>query len=247
MKKILLVALCAVLALTVSAQNGKKKKKKNEPEVVAAAPTQLPTLATDKDSASYAYGIVLGGSLKRQLNNDLLNRDLVVKAIMASIQGDTLAFSGEDASLIYNNYNRNASAKLHEVTRKAGEDFLEKNGKRPEVKTTTSGLQYEVLNQASPDAAMPKATDRVKVHYTGMLIDGSIFDSSVQRGQPAEFGLNQVIKGWTEGVQLMHVGEKFKFYIPYKLGYGERGSEPRIKPYSALIFEVELLSITPAK
>jgi len=121
-----------------------------------------------------------------------------------------------------------------------GENFLSENKKREGVQETTSGLQYEVITLGT--GAKPVATDIVKVHYTGMLIDSTKFDSSVDRGAPAEFGVNQVIQGWQEGIQLMPVGSKFKFYIPYELGYGENGTGP-IPPYSILVFEVELLEI----
>ena len=122
-----------------------------------------------------------------------------------------------------------------------GEKFLKANAQRAEVKTTPSGLQYEVI-EASP-GQKPKATDKVKVHYEGTLIDGTVFDSSYQRGEPITFGLNQVIKGWTEGLQLMSIGSKYKLYIPYQLAYGEQGAGGSIPPYAALIFTVELLGI----
>lgn len=122
-----------------------------------------------------------------------------------------------------------------------GERFLAENAKREGVKVTASGLQYEVLE--STLGQKPKATDTVKVHYEGTLIDGTVFDSSYKRGEPISFGLNQVIKGWTEGVQLMSVGSKYKFFIPYQLAYGERGAGGSIPPYAALIFTVELLGI----
>lgn len=123
----------------------------------------------------------------------------------------------------------------------AGEKFLAENAKRPEVKTTESGLQYEVLE--STLGQKPKATDTVRVHYEGTLIDGTVFDSSYKRGESITFGLNQVIKGWTEGLQLMSVGSKYKLYIPYQLGYGAQGAGSSIPPYAALIFTVELLGI----
>ncbi|MCR4665268.1 MAG: FKBP-type peptidyl-prolyl cis-trans isomerase [Paludibacteraceae bacterium] len=122
-----------------------------------------------------------------------------------------------------------------------GEKFLAENGKRAEIKTTASGLQYEVLEGTI--GQKPKATDTVKVHYEGTLIDGTVFDSSYRRGEPIKFALNQVIKGWTEGLQLMSVGSKYKLYIPYQLGYGEQGAGGSIPPYAALIFTVELLGI----
>lgn len=125
--------------------------------------------------------------------------------------------------------------------RRAGEEFLAANAKRPEVKTTPSGLQYEVVKEGQGER--PQATSKVRVHYTGKLIDGKVFDSSVERGEPLEFELNRVIRGWQEGLQLMTPGSKYILYIPYNLGYGERGAGDLIPPYSALIFEVELLSI----
>ena len=122
-----------------------------------------------------------------------------------------------------------------------GEKFLAENGKREGVQTTASGLQYEVLE--SSIGQKPKATDKVKVHYEGTLIDGTVFDSSYKRGEPISFPLNGVIKGWTEGLQLMSIGSKYKFFIPYQLAYGERGAGASIPPYAALIFTVELLGI----
>ena len=122
-----------------------------------------------------------------------------------------------------------------------GEKFLAENKKRAGVVTTASGLQYEVLVEG--DGPRPKASDTVRCHYEGTLTDGTVFDSSYMRGQPAEFGLRQVIAGWTEGVQLMKVGAKYKFYIPYNLGYGEHGAGNSIPPYAALVFTVELLAI----
>ena len=125
--------------------------------------------------------------------------------------------------------------------RKDGEDFLAENAKRPEVKVTDSGLQYEILQGG--EGASPSATETVEVHYHGTLIDGTVFDSSVERGQTIEFPLNRVIPGWTEGVQLMKEGAKYRFFIPYDLAYGAQGSPPKIPPYSALIFDVELFKV----
>ena len=123
-----------------------------------------------------------------------------------------------------------------------GKAFLEENGKKPGVVTLPSGLQYEVMVQG-PGGPKPVATDKVKTHYHGTTISGVVFDSSVQRGEPISFGLNQVIKGWTEGLQLMSIGDKFRFFIPSELAYGERGAGGVIQPYATLIFEVELLGI----
>ncbi|MCR5151918.1 MAG: FKBP-type peptidyl-prolyl cis-trans isomerase [Prevotella sp.] len=125
--------------------------------------------------------------------------------------------------------------------REAGEKYLSENAKKEGVMTTPSGLQYKVLKEGT--GKKPKATDSVKCHYEGMLVDGTVFDSSISRGEPAVFGLNQVIAGWTEGLQLMQEGAKYRFFIPYQLGYGERGAGASIPPFSALIFDVELISI----
>ncbi|WP_271271507.1 FKBP-type peptidyl-prolyl cis-trans isomerase [Aliamphritea hakodatensis] len=135
------------------------------------------------------------------------------------------------------------SKQLAETNRSAGSEFLTVNAEKPEVTTTASGLQYEIL-QTGSGSEHPQASDKVKVHYHGTLIDGRVFDSSVDRGEPISFGLNQVIKGWTEGVQLMVVGEKRRLFIPADLAYGN-GSAGIITPGSTLIFEVELLAINP--
>jgi len=131
--------------------------------------------------------------------------------------------------------------KMSGEAKAAGEQFLAENAKREGVKTTASGLQYEVLEATI--GQKPKATDTVRVHYEGTLIDGTVFDSSYKRGESISFPLNGVIKGWTEGLQLMSVGSKYKFFIPYQLAYGERGAGASIPPYAALIFTVELLGI----
>ena len=125
--------------------------------------------------------------------------------------------------------------------REKGEAYLAENAKKEGVKTLASGLQYQVLREGNGNR--PKATDKVKCHYEGMLVDGTVFDSSLQRGEPATFPLNQVIAGWTEGLQLMQEGAKYRFFIPYHLGYGERGAGNAIPPYAALIFDVELIEV----
>jgi FKBP-type peptidyl-prolyl cis-trans isomerase FklB len=195
------------------------------------------------DSASYAYGVVLGNSLKRQMSPDL-SPEAVMHALNAVMRGDSVIFDAESANKMYGDYNRKMQAAAAEKGRMESAKFLTENKKRKEVATTASGLQYEVLKKGAGTVS-PKETDKVKVHYHGTTTDGSVFDSSVERGEPASFGLNQVIKGWTEGLQLMKVGDKFKFYIPAELAYGERSPSPKIKPNSTLVFEVELLEINP--
>lgn len=202
-----------------------------------------PALKTAKDSASYAFGIMQAQRMKPQLGNDY-SLDLFSQGMAAGLKSDTTTFSPMNAQKFYGDYNRALQMKAGEANIAEGKAFLEKNKLRKEVKTTASGLQYEVLKTGTGTVS-PLATDKVKVHYHGTLINGEVFDSSVDRGQPATFGLNQVIKGWTEGVQLMHVGDKFKFFLPYDLAYGDRGAGAKIKPFSALVFEVELLEINP--
>ena len=146
---------------------------------------------------------------------------------------------GEMMSIL-NTFMEAKAAAQREAASKEGREFLEKNKEKDGVTTTASGLQYEVITMG--DGEKPSATDRVKTHYHGTLIDGTVFDSSVERGEPISFGLNQVIKGWTEGLQLMPIGSKFRFFIPYNLAYGERG-QGSIPPFATLIFEVELIDI----
>lgn len=137
--------------------------------------------------------------------------------------------------------NQAEARKMADVNEKAGKDFLAQNGQRPEVKTTPSGLQYEVLTEGT--GAMPSASDQVKVHYTGKLIDGTVFDSSVERGEPATFGVTQVIPGWVEALQMMKAGSKWRLYIPSALAYGPNGAGGVIGPNATLIFDVELLEV----
>lgn len=211
--------------------------------VSLAAQTTKPQLKTAKDSASYAFGLVQAQRMKSQFLNEY-DLDLVMAALRASLKNDSTALAEADAQRIYSSYSKQLEMKAFEKNRNDGRLFLEQNKKRKEVTTTASGLQYEVVRKGTGTAA-PTATDKVKVHYHGTLITGEVFDSSVDRGQTITFGLNQVIKGWTEGLQLMKVGDKFKFFIPYELAYGDRPAGAKIKPYSALIFEVELFEINP--
>lgn len=202
---------------------------------------KAPELKTQQDSASYAFAVLISQNIKRQLSFEV-NNEVFATAMSQAMNNAPLLMTPEKANEVYTAYNQAQTMKAGEAARTAGEKFLEENKKRKEVKTTASGLQYEVIKQGA-GGAKPAATDNVSVHYHGTLIDGSVFDSSVERGQPAQFGLNQVISGWTEGLQLMSVGDKFKFYLPYNLAYGERSAGAKIKPFSALVFEVELLDI----
>lgn len=198
-------------------------------------------IVTKLDSASYAFGVIMATSLKGN-GVDKLNYDMVAKAMADALEGTTTAITQQDANKLYNAWLTEQRAKKYEVNKMQGQKFLAENATKPGIKSTASGLQYEVITEGT--GPMPVVTDKVKVHYRGTLINSDLpFDSSYDRGQPATFGLSQVIKGWTEGLQLMKTGSKFKFYIPYNLAYGERGSPPKIDPYATLVFEVELLEI----
>lgn len=207
-------------------------------------------LETMQDSASYAFGVLVGKNLQRQLPEGL-NIDLIMTAMSAALKNEDMALDQQTATQCFTTFNTAAQAKAEEKNKAqaqqnkvAGEKFLTENKKRKEIMTTGSGLQYEVLSKGAGTAS-PSATDRVRVHYHGTTIDGGVFDSSVERGEPITFGLNQVIKGWTEGLQLMKVGDKFKFYIPADLAYGDNSPSPKIPPGSMLVFEVELFDINP--
>lgn len=192
------------------------------------------------DKVSYALGLSLGQNMASSGVKTIEFDDLVagMKAIMNK---EKPAISFDEAQEVLNTFFAELEAKVAGKAKAEGEAFLAENAKREGVIVTGSGLQYEVLTAA--EGKKPKATDKVKVHYEGTLIDGTVFDSSYRRGEAISFGLNQVIAGWTEGVQLMSVGAKYKFFIPYNLAYGERGAGAQIPPYAALIFTVELLGI----
>ncbi len=192
------------------------------------------------DSLSYAIGVLIGQNIKSQGVDKIVSADLA-KALDDVFSGGKLAMDQGQANQVFSEYMTAKNKKSGASQLEEGQKFLEENKKRPEVKTTASGLQYEVLK--ATEGPKPKATDKVTVHYKGTLLNGQTFDSSYDRGETIEFPLNGVIKGWTEGVQLMSVGSKYKFFIPYNLAYGEQGAGGSIKPFSTLVFEVELFKI----
>lgn len=199
------------------------------------------------DKVSYALGLGIGRQLA-QMGASELNIDDFAAAIKDVIAGNELKVSNREAQTIVQDYFRKQEEKLNaeraekgKVAKAEGEKYLAENAKKEGVVTLPSGLQYMVLKEGN--GKKPKATDQVKCHYEGFLIDGTVFDSSIQRGEPAVFPLNQVIAGWTEGLQLMQEGAKYRFFIPYILGYGEGGAGTSIPPYAALIFDVELLEV----
>lgn len=200
------------------------------------------------DKLSYALGHNIGHQLIGMGLKESLNVEDYAAAIADVLQGRQPQMSHEEVHQVLEHYfaelEERQQAEAEERGKSAkgeGEAFLNRNKLRPEVTTTPSGLQYEVVKEGT--GRQPKASDTVRCHYEGTLIDGTVFDSSYRRGMPAEFGLRQVIAGWTEGVQLMKEGSIFKFYIPYNLAYGERGAGADIPPYAALIFKVELINV----
>ncbi len=199
------------------------------------------------DKLSYALGLGIGRQLAQMGANDI-NIDDFAQAIKDVISGNELKVSNREAQTIVQDYFAEQEKKLQaeraengKAAREAGEKYLAENAKKDGVVTLASGLQYQIIKEG--EGRQPKATDSVKCHYEGFLVDGTLFDSSIQRGEPAVFGLQQVIAGWTEGLQLMKEGAKYRFFIPYMLGYGESGAGQSIPPYSALIFDVELIKV----
>lgn len=198
------------------------------------------------DKVSYALGIGIGRQLSQMGAADL-NIDDFAQAIKDVIAGDLKLGDAEAQQIVQEFFAKQEEKQKAEAAEKGkaakqdGEKFLAENGKKEGVITTASGLQYQVLREGN--GLSPKATDTVECHYEGTLIDGTKFDSSYDRGQTATFPLNQVIAGWTEGLQLMKEGGKYRFFIPYELGYGERGAGASIPPFSTLVFDVELVSV----
>ena len=206
----------------------------------------ISNLSTFEDSTSYALGADLGENLKRQQIE--IDYDIFLAGLVDGMETEMVRFDQKQRREIMASLQKNIrdKAKLEGDTNlKIAEEFLEKNKKSsPEVKETPTGLQYRILKEGT--GSSPSSTDKVKVHYVGKLLDGTVFDSSVERGEPSEFGLNQVIRGWTEGLQLMKPGAKYEFFIHPKIAYGSR-PRPKIPGNSLLIFEVELLDILPKK
>ncbi|MBQ8968136.1 MAG: FKBP-type peptidyl-prolyl cis-trans isomerase [Bacteroidaceae bacterium] len=192
------------------------------------------------DKISYALGLGIGQQIK-SMNIKGFSVEDFTRSIADVLAGQPTEMTAREAQEMLNDYFARKAAEDSKQAIAEGAAFLENNGKREGVVTTKSGLQYEVLTEGT--GRSPKATDKVRCHYEGRLINGSVFDSSYKRQQPADFGLNQVIPGWTEGVQLMKEGAKYRFYIPYLLGYGEQGAGSSIPPYSTLIFDVELIKV----
>lgn len=227
MKLKLLVPCALLLALAAC-----DKMDKSAPEI---------SVTTDDDRFSYGLGMVIGERVLKQYGE--VNYDLLLAGMQAQHGDQETLLTLEEAGNAINARMESMFAEQTEANRKRGEEYLKSNAGKEGVQVTDSGLQYSVLTEG--DGEKPAATDQVTVHYRGTLIDGTEFDSSYSRGEPTSFTLNQVIPGWTEGVQLMSVGSKYRFVIPAELAYGERGAGGSIGPFETLIFEVELLEINP--
>ena len=196
---------------------------------------------TDKHKkASYGLGVLVASNVKMQ-SGDSLSLEVLIEGIKDVFKNEPLLMQQQECSSTVQQYMQEAAELRSTKARAEGQYFLAENKTKEGVKTTASGLQYKVITSGTGKS--PLATDKATVHYTGKLIDGTVFDSSVQRGTPSTFGLNEVIAGWTEALQLMHEGDKWLLFIPDNIGYGARGRSPQISPYSTLIFELELIKV----
>ncbi|MDY0215481.1 MAG: FKBP-type peptidyl-prolyl cis-trans isomerase [Bacteroidales bacterium] len=230
MRKIMLSILAIVLITNMTFAQKKETKKMS--------------MKNELDSISYFLGNEIGNYYR---TNDIhLNSDLFMEGMVDALNNSSKLDeeTKEKVMAMFQQQQQKKANQQLNMTKEAGRKFLEENKKNPDVKTTASGLQYKIV-KTTTEGVSPKASDQVNVHYHGTLIDGTVFDSSVQRGETITFGLNQVIRGWTEGLQLMKTGEKFIFYIPSELGYGDRAAGPQIPGGSTLIFEVELFKVNP--
>jgi FKBP-type peptidyl-prolyl cis-trans isomerase FkpA len=250
--KSVVVALVAAAALagTLHAQNPGAAEVK--PAAAANPPAGESKFKSDLEKNSYAMGTMLAADLKRQLSRGGYESDAetIIKAFSDSLRNQSQLMTDTEAGTILREYSSQLRARAEQKRKeeaeknlKEGQAFLEKNKSEAGIMTTASGLQYKVVKQGEGDK--PTTNDIVNVHYRGTLLNGTEFDSSYGKGEPASFGLGRVIRGWTEGLQLMPVGSKYEFWIPSELAYGPNGSPPKIGPNSALRFEVELIGIRP--
>jgi FKBP-type peptidyl-prolyl cis-trans isomerase FklB len=238
-KKIILSSLCVSAGLGVIAQ-AKAPAASTAKKPASAAAASAPALKTSQDSLSYAIGLSVANFYK-QMNITNINSALVTRAINdVNKKGKTL-MDDQQANTVMSNYIQKTKAEKASGNKKIGLDFLAANKKKPGVVTLPSGLQYSIIKEGT--GPKPALTDMVRVHYHGTLIDGKVFDSSVERGEPIELAVNGVIPGWTEALQLMPVGSKWKLFIPSNLAYGDQQAGPLIAPGSTLVFDVELLDI----
>ena len=229
LKFLTVCVLCA--ALFASCSNGTSKK--------------LPGISQGQiDSVSYAVGVSFGGMMK-QSNMEDLNFAQIQKGINDMLEGKELKINEDQISVVINDYMMKAQVAMQQLREQEQTKFFEENGKKDGVNSTESGLQYRIEVPGNNEI-MATAQDTVEVHYTGMLLDGTVFDSSVERGETAKFPLKAVIKGWTEGMQLVGEGGKIKLWIPFEMGYGPRAMGPNLPAYSTLVFDVELIKVYKA-
>ncbi len=251
--KATLSLVCAALAVasTMSAQT--KSAEPAKADAKPAGEAAAPAAPVDMEKVSYFIGSQIGGNFANNFKQQgiEINLDSFLAAVRDQFEGKPSKYKQEELEAAMEGFQKVMQGKQAEMQAKQAESagkvkaegakFLAENGKREGVTTTASGLQYEVLKKS--DGAKPVATDKVNVHYHGTLLNGKVFDSSVDRKEPITFGVQEVIKGWTEGLQLMTVGSKYKFYIPSDLAYGDNGAGADIGPGETLVFEVELLKI----
>ncbi len=235
MKKFVVFALSCLFCIQLFAQT----KKKSNAKQTGAGPIPV-KLVTTTDSLSYSIGIMVAGFYKQQ-GITSINTDLVNLAIQDKMKGDNTLLNEQQCNQVVMSYIEKAKAEKSAAAKRQGEVFLAENKTKPGVVTTASGLQYLILKEGT--GPKPAVTDKVKCDYEGKLIDGTVFDSSVKSGKPIEFAVNGVIKGWTEALQLMNTGSKWRLFIPSDLAYGDQQMGPDIKPGSTLIFDVELIDI----
>jgi FKBP-type peptidyl-prolyl cis-trans isomerase FklB len=225
-KKIFALAVCFSFAALLSCEGQKGKTAVN--------------LKSTSDSVAYSIGVSIGANMKKD-GLDSLNLDIMKEAIRSAIKGDSLLVDAAQSQSVIQAYLSAKQKQKGDANLEAGKKFLAENKKKQGVIELPDGLQYMVVTQGT--GPKPVASDTVSVHYHGTLIDGTVFDSSIERGEPAEFPVGAVIPGWTEALQLMNVGSKYKLFIPANLAYGERSAGPKIAANSTLIFDVELLKI----
>lgn len=243
MRSFVIFTLILISFVTGSSQTKAEleaKIKSLQAEIVQLKKSNEVDLNDPVKRASYGMGVLVASNIKSQ-GADSINTDAFTAGLLDIFSNRAPKLDQQQCNSEVQTYMMGISERKAKRLREQGTKFLESNKLKNTVKTTASGLQYEVVTSGS--GMSPGPADQVTVHYTGKLVDGSIFDSSVQRGSPATFGLNQVIAGWTEVLQLMKEGDKWNVYVPYNLGYGERGNGPRIPPYSALVFEIELIKV----
>ncbi|TAE33031.1 MAG: FKBP-type peptidyl-prolyl cis-trans isomerase [Cytophagales bacterium] len=250
LSNVLLASAASLILFSGTAQAQAKKPTTSKPATRPAPPRPAApgfALRNNNDSLSYSIGLNIAQNMKQQGMNNI-NSVVLAKGIEDAMKDKTMAMTPEQANAVLGAYMQKQmavrqaeSSKASEGNKKIGAAYLAENKAKPGVVTTASGLQY--IAEKVGTGAKPTTSDRVKVHYTGRLIDGKVFDSSEQRGTPAEFGVTEVIRGWTEVLQLMTVGSRYKVFIPSDLAYGDRGAGADIGPGSTLIFDVELLDI----